>query len=404
MPQAQLHNRGWPWLAVLPSRPSNRRLLIILTVSLFCVFSLVPQFLLFDGMADLMFHAVAQKEWSIFERNMEMIKQILRALFGLNTKVTQPVHLWIDENDEAFQELVCYIDDDGSRIWRAVEKHSSLHAGLNVLNSMNDIINQNLVVLLIEIILTNLIQDIYDQYSAYITSTGHIIQAWTQAWRLCTTKWDYDSLETREEKPDEDDEDDWLPRYEIFTKPDSSIASLRSMERVLASEGWEASYDGQVFKSYVVDLNIMQALLPKTMSFVDETFRFVWKGPGNDSKSTAPVLPSEFELAPFDLEQFSSGNSSTNRSAPASSEHLLRAFEPNTWPAPTGSLRAQKPPGDHFKSLSQQKGQDLRNFNYYTYAKPRGEGSWIFIIDSGFDTSHPVSLLGQQPLAHWSIY
>lgn len=343
---------------------------------------------------------MAQEEWSIIEKDIEMIKTILGALFGLNTNVTQPVQIWINENDEAFQELVCYIDDDGSRIWRAVEKHSSLHAGLNALNSMNDIIHKNLILLIIEIVLTNLIQNLYDQYSAYITSTGNIIQGWTQAWRLCTTKWDYGSLENREEEPDEDDEDDWLPRYEIFTKPDSSISSLRSMERVLASNGWEASHDGHVLKSYVVDLNIMQALLPKTMPFVDETFRFVWKGPTNDSKSTAPGLPAEFKLEPFDLEQFTSSNASRDMSALAKSEDSDQVFDPYNWPAPTGSQRIEKSYGNHFKSLSQQKGEDPRTFDYYTYAEPRGEGSWIFVIDSGFDITHPVRLLDQQPLAH----
>jgi hypothetical protein len=351
-----------------------------------------------------MFHAVAQKEWSIIEKDIEMIKKILGALFVLNTQVTQPVQVWIDENDEAFQELVCYLDDDGSRIWRAVEKHSSLHAGLNALNSMNDIIHKNLILLVIEIVLANLIQNLYHQYSAYITSSGHIIQGWTQAWRLCTTKWDYGSLENREEKPDEDDEDDWLPRYEIFTKPDSSIASLRSMERVLASPGWEASYDGRVVKGYVVDLNIMQALLPKTMPFVDGTFRFVWNGPADNSKSAMSNFLDEFDLQPFDLEQFTSRDASRNMSAPVVSEDLALDFDPYDWPEPTGSQRIEKPSGNHFKPLSQQKGEDPGSFDYYTYAEPCGEGSWIFVIDSGFDMTHPVSLLVQQPLAHYTIH
>lgn len=333
-----------------------------------------------------------------------MIKTILTVIFGLNTHVTQPVQLWIDENDEAFQELICYMDKDGSRIWRAVEKHSSLHVGLNVLNSMNDIINQNLILLIIEIILTNFVRNLYDEYSAYITSTGHIVQGWTQAWRLCTTKWDSGSLVNREEEPDEDDEDEWLPRYQIFTKPDSSISSLRAMERVLASNGWETSYDSHVPKGYVVDLNIMQALLPKTMPFVDETFRFVWKGPGNDSMSTGAGFPTEFELEPFDLEQFTSTNASENMGTPANPQALNQDFNPSDWPAPTGSERIRKPQGDHFKSLSQQKGEDLESFDDYTYAEPRGEGSWIFIIDSGFDTTHPVSSLKQQLVESCTIY
>lgn len=38
--QAQLLNRGWPWLAVLPSRLSSRQLLITSEVSLLNPYSL----------------------------------------------------------------------------------------------------------------------------------------------------------------------------------------------------------------------------------------------------------------------------------------------------------------------------------------------------------------------------
>lgn len=335
---------------------------------------------------------MAQKEWSVIEGKIEMIKTILTTIFGLNKKVTSPVHVWIDETDQAFQELICYVDDDGSRVWRAMEKHSSLHLGLNALNSMNDIINQNLVILVIKLVFTNLIQDLYDQYAAYITSSGHIVQGWTQAWRLCTTKWDSGSLENPEEKPDEDDEDEWLPRYEILIKPDAKVSSIRSMERILANQGWEAIHDGNVMKGYVVDLNIMQALLPETMPFVQKTLRFVWEGPKSDSKSTGSGFQAELDLRPLDVGRFTSGNAFRNNISAAESEKLAQDFEPNHWPEPTGSLRMEKSLDDHFKSLSQQKGQDLGSFDYYTYAEPRGEGSWIFLLDTGFDTTHPVSI------------
>lgn len=339
---------------------------------------------------------MAQKEWSIIEGKIEMIKTILLAIFGLNQKVTAPVHLWIDETDEAFQELVCYVDDDGSRAWRTLEKHSSLHLGLNALNSMNDIINQNLIVLLIKIVVTNLMQDLHDQYAAYITSTGHIVQGWTQAWRLCTTKWDSRSLEDPKEKPDEDDEDDWLPRYEVLIKPDASVSSIRSMERILANQGWEAIYDGHVMKAYVVNLNIMQALLPETMPFVKKTLRFVWAGPKShsksDSKSAVSGFQAELNLQPLGVAEFASGGASGSLGVTAKSEDLAQDFDPDRWPEPTASLRMEKPLKSHFKSLSQQKGQALGSFDYYTYAEPRGEGSWIFVLDSGFDTTHPVCL------------
>lgn len=342
------------------------------------------------------FRKVAQKQLSEIQKQIEFIKLFFTTLFGLNKQVSNPVNVWIDDNDEAFQELVCYIDDDGSRIWRTIEKHSTLHAGLNALSSINDIVNQNLIVVLIELIIKDLIQSLYDEYTAYLTSTGHIIQGWTQAWRLCITKWDRASLQNPEEEPDEDDDDEWLPRYQIFTNPGSSISSLRGLERVLDSEGWEASFDGNVFKGYVVDLNVMQSLLPKTMSFVDDTFRFVWEGPDNSSNRTNSRF-SSIELA--DLERFlpdtASRNETFGKIQDLDGQQKRQAFDPANWPAPTGSERMTRPYGSHLKSLSQQKGEDLSKLDYYTYAEPRGEGSWVFVIDSGFDTTHSVRPLEQ---------
>lgn len=335
---------------------------------------------------------MAQQELSVIQKEIEFIKSFFTTLFSMNHGVSDPVDIWIDDNDEAFQELVCYIDDDGSRIWRAMQKHSTLHAGLNALSSINDIVNQNLIILIVEVILKGLVQSLYDEYSAYITSTGHIIQGWTQAWRLCITNWDNDSLQNPEEEPDEDDRDDWLPRYQIFTTPDSSISSLRGLERVLDADGWEASFDGKVLKGYVVDLNVMQALLPSTMSFVDETFRFVWEGPDKKSSTRADAeFLTRMDFEQSDFEQSSPNATPGNRSA----EKDRDPFDPSKWPAPTGSQRMARPYGSHLKSLSQQKGEDLRNLDSYTYADPRGEGSWIFVIDSGFDTTHEVCILDQ---------
>lgn len=347
------------------------------------------------------FLSVAQEQVCPSQEPFEFIKTFFNTMFTLNKQVLDPVSSWIDENDEAFQELVCHVDDERGRIWRAVDKHSTLHAGLNTLSSINGIINQNLIQSDNEPIMRGLIQNLYDQFSAYITSSGHLTQGWTQAWRLCTTNWDLGSLEDPQEEPDEDDRDDWLPRYQVYTKPDSSISSLRGLERVLDSEGWEAAYDGPVVKGYVVDLNIMQALLPNTMPFVDKTFRFVWEGPGDSSKPTESESQAGVEFKPFGFERFTSGGASWNTSAgngqDLGGDRKHQAFDPSSWPAPTGSERMSRPAGSHLKSLSQQKGQDLRSFDYYTYAEPRGEGSWIFVMDTGFDLTHPVCIL-QHPL------
>lgn len=350
---------------------------------------------------------MAQEQVCPSQESFEFIKAFFNMMFTLNRQVLDPVNSWIDENDEAFQELVCHIDDHSGRIWRAVEKHSTLHAGLNTLSSINGIINLNSVQSNNEAVMRSLIQSLYDRFSAYITSSGHLTQGWTQAWRLCTTNWDRGSLEDPQEEPDEDDRDDWLPRYQVFTKPDSSISSLRGLERVLDGEGWEAAYDGKVFKCYVVDLNIMQALLPNTMHFVDDTFRFVWEGTVNNPAFTESKFQTDVELEPFDFEEFvsagASGNTSESLQKGLDSDRKDQNFDPASFPAPTGSERMSTPAGHYLKSLSQQKGQDLGSSEYYTYAEPRGEGSWIFVIDSGFDTTHEVCVLKQLLLTNCTI-
>lgn len=350
---------------------------------------------------------MAQEQVCPSQQPFEFIKTFFNTMFTLNRQVLDPVSSWIDENDEAFQELVCHIDDGSGRIWRAVEKHSTLHAGLNTLSSINGIINRSLIQSNDETVMKGLVQSLYDRFASYIASSGHLTQGWTQAWRLCTTNWDRGSLEDPQEEPDEDDRDDWLPRYQVFTKPDSSISSLRGLERVLDGKGWETAYDGKVFKCYVVDLNIMQALLPNTMHFVDDTFRFVWEGTLNNPEFTGSKFQTDVELEPFDFEKFisagASGNTNESLQQGLNSDGKDQNFDPASFPAPTGSERMSTPVGHYLKSLSQQKGQDLGSSEYYTYAEPRGEGSWIFVIDSGFDTTHEVCVLKQLLLTNCTI-
>lgn len=350
---------------------------------------------------------MAQEQVCPGQQPFEFIKTFFNTVFTLNQQVLDPVDSWIDQNDEAFQELLCHINDDSGRIWRAVEKQSTLHSGLNTLSSINSIVNLNLLQSNDEPIMRGLIQSLYDHFADQIASAGHLTEGWTQAWRLCITNWDRGSLEDPQEEPDEDDRDDWLPRYQVFTKPDSSISSLRGLERVLDNEGWEAAYNGEVFKCYVVDLNIMQALLPNTMGFVDETFRFVWEGPENNLKSTGARAQRDFELEPFDFEIFISEGASENMSTGVEpgldGDGKDRAFDPSSYPEPTGSQQMKRPIGHYLKSLSQQKGQDLSSFDHYTYADPRGEGSWIFIVDSGFDTTHEVGVSKQRLLMTYSV-
>lgn len=335
---------------------------------------------------------MVQNEVGVVEEAFEIISEFFEAILGYNNKVTGPVNIWIDEADQQFQSLACYANSPSgqqSRIWRTLEQHSSVHAGLNTLTSISNVVNTNFV----EDILRLLFTGMTTNYEEYIVSGGSITQGWTQAWRICTTKWDIDSLEQPEnEEPDEDDEDDWLPRYQIFTTPDASMAQLKALEHALGGGGWEISSinSTQWIKGYVVDLNIMQATLPATLPFVNSTYRFVWDG----SEGTSIVDQPTFSTTASKRSRFSgrhhrrrSFDGKSNKPTEAAEIHK-RAFDPSSYPEPTGSQKLAVDNGHYLKTISQQKGQSLDDFTDYTYADPQGEGSWIIIIDSGFDVTH----------------
>lgn len=333
----------------------------------------------FEEVAAYYFQMV-QQELGIVVEAWTVIGDFFKMVLGLMTAVTTPVGFWIDDTDSQFQTLACYVSDGDSAIWRTLSKHSALHQGLNTLASLSNVIT---VSGLIEDVMKLVFGGLFAEYQEYITASGAITQGWTQAMRVCTTKWDIDSLQDPEEQdPEEDDEDDWLPRYQIFTTPDTSMAQLKALEHALGGEGWEISSANATdwIKGYVVDLNIMQALLPKTMPFISETNRFVWDG----SEATSIIQDD-----PAGSMRRSARRKRSRSTNPTKvHEHQARAFDPNAWPVPTGEQRLSLDDGHYLKTISQQKGQDLNSFTDYTYADPQGEGSWIIIIDSGFDLNH----------------
>lgn len=306
---------------------------------------------------------MVQEDLNTIQKDIQFIIEFFKDIFGYTQDVTTPVAVWIDQVDESFQQLACFINNaDGqqSRIWRTLTKHSSLHAGVNTLQSIQNVANVNVIERIIETILTTVITDLYQQYTSCITSSGTIIEGWTQAWRLCSTKWELENLEQPEdEEPDEDDEDDYLPRYAIYTNIGTSQALLQGLEHALGSGGWElstSSYDASLPNGYVVDLNLMQAQLPSIMPFVRWTYKKVWDGNSITDQGYDLVIPQD---------------SGSIQSTTEILHHAKR--QAPTYPTPTGSdsLTLGGGAGNYLKSLSQQKGQDINSFNQYTYRAPR---------------------------------
>lgn len=290
-----------------------------------------------------------------------------------------------------------------------MEKHTTLHAGLNILVSIQNTANENIIQKAFTA-LTQIITGMFTQSAHYVGSAGGIVQGWTQTFRLCQAKWDFHSLRKPEEQePDEDDEDDWLPRYEIYTKAGTDISTLRGLERALDGDGSELitkDHDDSMIMGYVVDLNIMQATLPQTMSFVNWTLRFVWDGNEDNSTSAFDVTPSDMSFGDW------GGGFDQDASEPVlvASDKITRAAQGRVttteasqdqdpwdefdYPDPVGSSQQviieDLSRAHYLKSISQQKGQNLKRIDTHTYMTRRGADSWVFIIDYGFSIDHKV--------------
>lgn len=306
---------------------------------------------------------MVQQDLSIIQKDIDFIVEFFKDMFGYAQGVTTPVSVWIDQVDESFQELACFTntpEGQDSRIWRTLTKHTSLHAGLNTLQSIQNVANVNVIERIIETILATVITDLHQQYTSWITSSGTIIEGWTQAWRLCSTKWELGNLEQPEdEQPNEDDEDDYLPRYAIYTEIGTSQTSFRGLEHALGGGGWElstASYDTSLPNGYVVDLNLIQAQLPSTMPFVRWTYKKVWDGNNVTDQGYDLVVPQGSSSITF-LDEVSHQTKREALAYPTSTD--------------LDTLVLGGGAGNYLKSLSQQKGQEINSFNRYTYRAPR---------------------------------
>lgn len=317
--------------------------------------------------------------------------------------VTSHGGVWIPYADEILQNLMCHIDtgkSDGnsSRIARTLNKQSTLHIGINTLESIANVDES-------QASLRNLIEDLFENYVSYIGRESSIIQGWTQAYRLCYTKWDEGSLSFPQiQKPIRDDVDDWYAKYFILANPGTTMDQLRGLEHALGVEGSEtAPADGNpnLWKAYRANLNILQSNLPAYSSFVNLTLRQVWDGKPADGDnpfeviSNADTASSRSSRLPGVTNNLNTAYDSDDE-GPGIDEPDGDRFDQQKWDpraSPPPSANAQSVPLQgraHLKVISQQKGQAPSNTDSYTFAPPAGEGSWVFIVDSGFDLNHEV--------------
>lgn len=339
------------------------------------------------------------------------ITEFYHEILSSSQNVTSHGSTWIPQADEMLQNLMCHIDtSDGksSRLVRALSKQSNLHTGINTLVSIANVDESQKSI-------RNLIKDLFDNYVSYIGRESSIIQGWTQAYRLCLTTWDEGSLSNpQSQKPIQDDIDDWYATYSMITSPGTTMDELRGLEHALGVEGSEtAPADGNpdLWKAYTAELNLVQAKLPDSTEFVNMTSRFVWNGEPMDRHDpfegagvpdTEPDSSEKSRLfdntATPDTAHSSESKQDSDRDGSGRNVSHGHRFDQPGWRAPT-----EYPPpaanaksvtrltgNNHLKLISQQKGQSPSNTNSYIYAPPAGKGSWIFVIDDGFDLKHEV--------------
>ena len=311
---------------------------------------------------------------------------------------------WLDTTDEAIMAVACIFDENGvhyGAVYRAVTQHSHLHQSMNILLSLKAVGNRNLVQKLFDL-LGNVILGVRKAQLEYIGRSGSAILGWAQTQRLCYTRWDRTSLQNNDQPPDDDDEDDWSPRYWIRTRAGTDTATLKSIAAVtdggagreLATKQWDAD----IPPSYVTDIHPLQAILARACPGVvvvdkqndhDAVVQSL-NSPYWNSASFGEVFDDEPEPVPTQARQ--DDTDLGPRQLPTTGS-ISSPTSTNTAAGFIPSSNEQQKDAQHLALLSAEKGQDPADDSYY-YHMSAGKGSWIFLVDTGFNIDwlqQPVS-------------
>lgn len=272
------------------------------------------------------------------------VSMFLDIMSSLSYNVTDSTSQWIDEVDEALQNLACHIeksDDQSSQVARVLAKQSTLHSGLNTLASIEGDASKGT-----EEPLLALVTNLFESYLMYIGMNSTIIEGWTQSWRLCNTDFDYPHLQDPTSvKPNQDDVDNWYPRYSFYTNPGTTIDQLRAVEHALGENGTELTtvdHNPDLVQGFLVELNILQATLPLVMPFVNSSEKLVWYGEKSadddiDRLGGLPTFRNSRRLVGADSVSFSRNSSSSNIGDKSNFD--TEDWDPTSYPTPNAEAR-----------------------------------------------------------------
>lgn len=328
------------------------------------------------------FFEMGLKPKNIITLGLDIISGIFKAFFSLSDPLVSDIHKWIDTVDRTFSELTVCLDCANhfgqSAICRALSTHSDIHKSLNTVTSVKNVAHKNVIVKIIEAVLDSTLSYYRNNVFDFVGNWGSLITGWQQAHRLCRTQWDFDHLNQPDvEEKEPDDEDDWYPRYDLQLKPGTTYADLQTLKPLLDQAagfdvGADASYVPDMGAAYVMEVHPRQVDLVRMHGAVDFVRCMgIW--------SRATKVPD----AAGDQRTVLDGVDRT-WATPNTTSNIKDDDPPQTEPT---SDSFQSHAFDYQKILSMKKGFDITKEDNFYFQSPRGEGSWIFVIDSGFSIS-----------------
>lgn len=345
-----------------------------------------------QGLAQFSCHAeemYGKLAWSFFDMGLKpkniitlglsIIEGIFKAFFSLSDPLVSNIQAWIDRVDVEFSELNVCLDCANnfgqSAICRALAKHGDIHRSMKTVTSVKNVAHKNVILKIIEAILNSTLSYYRDTVFDFIGNWGSLITGWQQAHRLCRTQWDFDHLDQPDEEEKEpDDEDDWYPRYDMQLKPGTNYADLQSLKPLLDQAagfdvGADSSYVPDMGAAYVMEVHPRQVDLVRMHNAVDFVRCMgIWSRASKDRNDSW-------------IQRSYSDDVSKTWSPPATD---IKDDDPP--PSEPTSDSSQSQAFDYQKLLSMKKGFDITKEDNFYFQSPRGEGSWIFVVDTGFST------------------
>lgn len=326
------------------------------------------------------FFDMGLKPTNIISLGLDIIEGIFKALFSSSDPLVANIQAWIDTVDTTFSELIVCLDCtdnfQDSAICRALAKHSDIHRSMNTVVSIKNVAHKNVILKIIEAILNSTLKYYRNNVFGYVGNWGSLITGWQQAHRLCRTQWDFNHLDqpgTEEKEPD--DEDGWYPRYDMQLKPGTTYGDLQSLKPLLDQAagfdvGADSEYVPDMGAAYVMEVHPRQVDLVRMHSAVDFVRCMgIWSRATKDHN---------------DLENQRTYSDGVGRTWSPPATHVDENDDPPQ--AEPTSDSSQPQAFDYQKLLSMKKGFDISKEDNFYFQSPRGEGSWIFVLDSGFST------------------